>query len=98
MRISLPQNQLSRDVGTVSLGLVLLHETGFADGYLQMWRIGTSTSLTPAPRPPLELSMNPTRQQPPRPSPWHNCTTIASLLTGTLIWYVSERSRSQIDS
>ncbi|KAJ6141584.1 hypothetical protein N7470_009974 [Penicillium chermesinum] len=35
-----------------------------ANGYLQMRRIETSMSPMPAPRPPLELWMNPT---PPRP-------------------------------
>lgn len=67
--------------------LLLAPATTVADGYPQMWRIETSTSLTQAPRPPPELSTSPTLRRPPRRSPWRNCTTIASPLTGTLIWY-----------
>jgi hypothetical protein len=47
-----------------------------ADGYPQMWRIGTSTSPMPVPRPLLELSMNLTPLLPPLPSPSLNYTII----------------------
>lgn len=46
-------------------------------------------SLTPAPRPLLELSMNPIRQQPLRLLLWHNCTTIAWPRIGIRTWYAS---------
>jgi len=51
-----------------------------------IWRIETSTSLIPAPRPPLELSMKPTPPLRPRPLRSHNCTTTVWPPTGTLIW------------
>lgn len=61
---------------------------GFANGQSQIWRIETSMSLIPAPRPPLELSMKPTPPLRPRPLLSHNCTTTVWPPTGTLIWYV----------
>lgn len=89
MRTCHPQNRRRRDALAVSFALLLVPATAVANGYPQMWRIETSMSLTQVPRPPLELSMNPTLRRPPRPSPWHNCTTIVSPLTGTLIRYAS---------
>jgi hypothetical protein len=51
--------------------------TGIVDGYLQISRIETFTLLIPAPRPPLELSMNPTPPLRPQPLRSLNCITIA---------------------
>jgi hypothetical protein len=62
--------------------------TGIVNGYSQISRIGTSTLLIPAPRPPLELSTNPTPPLRPRLLRSLNCTTIAWPPTGILIWYV----------
>lgn len=67
----------STTTSTWLVGICLSVELRMTDGYLQMWRIGTSTSLTPAPRPRRELSTNPTLLRPPRLLRWHNCTTIA---------------------
>jgi hypothetical protein len=59
------------------------------DGYLQMWRRKETSTLRMAPRPPLELSMNPTRLRPRLQLRWHNCTTTDWPRIGIQTWFVS---------
>jgi hypothetical protein len=64
------------------------HPNRDTDGYRQMWRRKERSMLRMAPRPPLELSMNPTQLRPLQQLRWHNYTTTAWPRIGIQTWFV----------